>query len=129
MVVHGIPGPYALERGDVISLDVGVTLDGWVADAARTLSVGPAGALAATLLEGTERALFAGVVPVPIYPQLTFKNLDGYLDTVAGRLRKAHRVGSHDVDELSRLRDRWRDQPRMWQDQQVWLHGDATPAN
>jgi fatty-acyl-CoA synthase len=28
-------------------------------------------------------ALFAGVVPVPIYPQLTFKNLDGYLDTVA----------------------------------------------
>ena len=37
MVVHGIPGPYALERGDLISLDVGVTLDGWVADAARTL--------------------------------------------------------------------------------------------
>ena len=28
-------------------------------------------------------ALFAGVVPVPIYPQLSFKNLDGYLDTVA----------------------------------------------
>ena len=37
MIVHGIPGPYALERGDLISLDVGVTLDGWVADAARTL--------------------------------------------------------------------------------------------
>ncbi len=53
----------------------------------------------------------------------------GYFDTVAGRLRKARRVGSHDFAELSRLRDRWRDQPRMWQDQQVWLHGDATPAN
>ncbi len=53
----------------------------------------------------------------------------GYFDTVAGRLRKAHRIGSDDADELSRLRDRWRDQPRMWQDQQVWLHGDATPAN
>jgi aminoglycoside phosphotransferase (APT) family kinase protein len=53
----------------------------------------------------------------------------GYFDTVAGRLRKARRVGSNDIDELSRLRDRWRDQPRMWQDQQVWLHGDATPAN
>ena len=53
----------------------------------------------------------------------------GYFDTLANRLRKAHRIGSDDADELSRLRDRWRDQPRMWQDQQVWLHGDATPAN
>jgi aminoglycoside phosphotransferase (APT) family kinase protein len=52
-----------------------------------------------------------------------------YFDTVAGRLRKNHRIGTHDADELSRLRDRWRDRPRMWQDQQVWLHGDATPAN
>ena len=40
MIVHGIPGPYALARGDVIALDVGVTLDGWVADAARTFPVG-----------------------------------------------------------------------------------------
>ena len=53
----------------------------------------------------------------------------GYFDTVAGRLRKAHRIGSDDADELSGLRDRWRDRPRMWEDQQVWLHGDATPAN
>src|SRR6266581_5694164 len=35
MVVHGIPGPYRLKAGDIISIDVGVTLDGWVADAAR----------------------------------------------------------------------------------------------
>jgi methionyl aminopeptidase len=41
MVVHGIPGPYRLERGDIISIDVGVILDGWVADAARTFAVGP----------------------------------------------------------------------------------------
>ena len=61
MIVHGIPGPYALERGDLISLDVGVTLDGWVADAARTFPVGAVGALAQNLLEGTEQALFAGV--------------------------------------------------------------------
>src|ERR687886_2399982 len=31
MVVHGIPGPYALGEGDVLSVDVGVTLDGFVA--------------------------------------------------------------------------------------------------
>ncbi len=61
MVVHGIPGPYALERGDLISLDVGVTLDGWVADAARTLPVGPVGAVAQRLLEGTQNALLAGI--------------------------------------------------------------------
>jgi hypothetical protein len=52
-----------------------------------------------------------------------------YFDAVAGRLRQTHRIGRPDHDELSRLRDRWRDRPQMWQDQQVWLHGDATPAN
>jgi Phosphotransferase enzyme family len=52
-----------------------------------------------------------------------------YFDTVTGRLRKAHRIGADEAGELSRLRDRWRDQPRMWEGQQVWLHGDATPAN
>jgi methionyl aminopeptidase len=61
MVVHGIPGPYALDRGDVISIDVGVTLDGWVADAARTFAVGAPSAVAAKLLETTERSLFAAV--------------------------------------------------------------------
>src|SRR3984885_11642031 len=61
MVVHGIPGPYALERGDVISLDVGVTLDGWVADAARTFAVGSPGVLVRNLLDGTRDALFAGI--------------------------------------------------------------------
>jgi hypothetical protein len=52
-----------------------------------------------------------------------------YFDTVTGRLGKTHRIGQHDIEELSRQRDRWRDRPQMWQDQQVWLHGDATPAN
>jgi methionyl aminopeptidase len=61
MIVHGIPGPYALERGDVISLDVGVTLDGWVSDAARTFAVGPVGVPAQNLLAGTERSLMAAV--------------------------------------------------------------------
>ena len=39
MVVHGIPGPERLKSADIISIDVGVTLDGWVADAARTFPV------------------------------------------------------------------------------------------
>ena len=36
MVVHGIPGPYALRDGDILSVDVGVTLEGFVADSAYT---------------------------------------------------------------------------------------------
>jgi methionyl aminopeptidase len=61
MIVHGIPGPYRLKRGDIVSIDVGVTLDGWVADAARTFAVGQIGAPAQNLLAATERALYAGV--------------------------------------------------------------------
>src|ERR687887_396603 len=61
MVVHGIPGPYRLERGDLISIDVGVVLDGWVADAARTFPVGPVTPVARKLLGVTEKSLFAGV--------------------------------------------------------------------
>ena len=40
MVVHGIPGPYECQRGDVLSIDVGVVKDGWVADAAMTVPIG-----------------------------------------------------------------------------------------
>ncbi|HWD47418.1 MAG TPA: phosphotransferase [Actinomycetota bacterium] len=52
-----------------------------------------------------------------------------YFDKVLGRLKDAGRLGQWDVDELAWLRDLWRERPRMWQDRQVWLHGDATPAN
>src|SRR6187397_1492853 len=54
MVVHGIPGPYRLERGDIISIDVGVVLDGWVADAARTFAVGPVSPVAEKLMAVTK---------------------------------------------------------------------------
>jgi methionyl aminopeptidase len=64
MVVHGIPGPYRLERGDILSVDVGVVYDGWVADAARTFPVGPISAIARKLLEATEASLFAAVPQV-----------------------------------------------------------------
>jgi methionyl aminopeptidase len=60
MVVHGIPGSYALKRGDVLSLDVGVTKDGWVADAAATVPVGPIDPRAREVLDATREALFAG---------------------------------------------------------------------
>ena len=61
MVVHGIPGRFKLSRGDVLSVDIGVVKDGWVADAARTFPVGEVGAIASKLLEVTEGSLFAAV--------------------------------------------------------------------
>jgi len=61
MVVHGIPGSYELSRGDILSVDCGVVLDGWVADAARTFAVGPVSATARKLLDATEASLFAAV--------------------------------------------------------------------
>jgi methionyl aminopeptidase len=61
MIVHGIPGPYKLKPADVISIDIGVTLDGWVADAARTFTVGDVGKDAKRLLAATEESLHAGV--------------------------------------------------------------------
>ncbi|HEY8000864.1 MAG: type I methionyl aminopeptidase [Vicinamibacteria bacterium] len=61
MVVHGIPGPYELRRGDILSLDVGVTHQGWVADAAITVGVGEITPAARQLLETTEASLFAAV--------------------------------------------------------------------
>jgi methionyl aminopeptidase len=61
MVVHGIPGPYELRRGDILSIDVGVTYEGWVADAAITVPVGETPDGGEPLLTATQEALFAGI--------------------------------------------------------------------
>ncbi len=61
MVVHGIPGSYECKRGDLLSIDVGVVKDGWVADAAMTVPIGPITPEARRLLDVTQAALFAAV--------------------------------------------------------------------
>lgn len=61
-VVHGIPKPgRVLKEGDLVSVDVGVRLDGWYADAAVTLPVGRIDAEAQRLLDTTRAALAAGI--------------------------------------------------------------------
>ncbi len=60
-LVHGIPGPYVLQEGDIISVDVGAILDGYHGDAAITLPVGQVGPEVQRLLEVTEGALYAGI--------------------------------------------------------------------
>jgi methionyl aminopeptidase len=61
MVVHGIPGSYRLEEGDVISVDVGVTLGGFVADSAWTFPVGEISPEVEHLLQSCRAALEAGI--------------------------------------------------------------------
>jgi methionyl aminopeptidase len=61
MVVHGIPGRFKLSRGDVLSVDIGVVYQGWVADAARTFPVGEVSPVAAKLLDVTRESLFKAV--------------------------------------------------------------------
>jgi len=61
MVVHGIPNGYRAQEGDLISVDLGVTLDGLVADSAVTLPVGEISAVAQRLLAVCQDALAAGI--------------------------------------------------------------------
>jgi methionyl aminopeptidase len=61
MVVHGIPGAHRVEEGDLISVDVGVTLDGLIADSAYTFGVGEITDEARGLLETCEEARDAGI--------------------------------------------------------------------
>jgi methionyl aminopeptidase len=61
MIVHGIPGPYRLEQGDLLSVDVGVTLDGYVADSAVTIPIGEVTDQALELIEVCSLSLDAAI--------------------------------------------------------------------
>jgi methionyl aminopeptidase len=61
MIVHGIPGPYRLKEGDIISLDVGVRYEGFVTDSAITVAVGEVPEETTRLLETTRRCLEAAI--------------------------------------------------------------------
>ena len=61
MVVHGIPGSYQLKRGDILSIDIGVIYDGYVADAAITHPIGNVTPIAQRLLASTRASLFDAV--------------------------------------------------------------------
>jgi methionyl aminopeptidase len=60
-VIHGIPGPRALRDGDIVSIDLGVVLDGFYGDAAVTVPVGRISDEVSALLRVTEEALYLGI--------------------------------------------------------------------
>lgn len=61
MIVHGIPGSYVVREGDLLSVDCGAIIEGYHGDAAYTYPVGHVSAVAAKLVEATERSLWAGI--------------------------------------------------------------------
>jgi methionyl aminopeptidase len=61
MIVHGIPGSYVLEEGDIVSIDCGAIIEGYHGDAAYTAGVGTISKEAQRLLDVTERSLYAGI--------------------------------------------------------------------
>src|SRR6201999_1583459 len=60
-VLHGLPHDYVLQDGDVLSLDLAVGIDGWVADSARTVIVGTPAEEDLRLVRATEEALVAAI--------------------------------------------------------------------
>ena len=65
-VVHAIPGDYALAEGDLISVDCGAVLDGWVSDSARTYVVGSGNVGALRLSQVTRESLAAGIAAATV---------------------------------------------------------------
>jgi methionyl aminopeptidase len=61
VIVHGIPGDYVLEEGDILSIDCGAIVEGYHGDAAYTMAIGEVSKLAERLLQTTERSLWAGI--------------------------------------------------------------------
>ncbi len=66
VVVHGIPGGYEVGEGDLVTIDVGVTLDGYIADSAYTFGVGEIDDEAQRLLDAAQDALDAGIAQATV---------------------------------------------------------------
>jgi methionyl aminopeptidase len=66
VVIHGIPNAKPLQEGDIIDLDIGVTLDGWSADAAWTFPVGSISPEAQRLLNISKESLFQGIAKAKV---------------------------------------------------------------
>jgi methionyl aminopeptidase len=61
MIVHGIPGSYVLQEGDIISVDCGAIIEGYHGDAAYTAPVGTVSDAATRLMEVTRQSLWSSI--------------------------------------------------------------------
>jgi methionyl aminopeptidase len=65
-VVHGVPVPDPLGEGDIVSIDCGVILNGWIGDTAGTFAVGVIPANAERLMRITREALYLGIAQAKV---------------------------------------------------------------
>jgi methionyl aminopeptidase len=65
-VVHGIPGPRVVGEGDILSLDLGTTLEGYVSDSAVTIPIGAVSAEATQLMRVTQECLMLGIAQMQV---------------------------------------------------------------
>ena len=84
MIVHGIPGDYVAQEGDIVTFDVGVTLNGLIADSAATFACGEVSPEAQRLLDVCQLALDAGI------EQATIGNS---VSDISRAVQTAHRGG------------------------------------
>ncbi|MGE3856026.1 MAG: type I methionyl aminopeptidase [Dehalococcoidia bacterium] len=94
-LVHGIPNGRALKEGDIVSIDLGVTFEGYVTDAAVTVGVGAVSAEARELMETTERSLWAGIEAARVGNRLG--DISHAIGSCAGRYGIVRGYGGHGV--------------------------------
>jgi len=87
--LHGIPDDYELRPGDLLSVDAGATLDGWVGDAAISFTIGDASEADARLISVTETALAAGIAAAVPGGRL------GDISAAIGAVARARHYGLH----------------------------------
>ena len=97
--LHGIPDEYQLKAGDLLSVDAGATLDGWVADAAISFSVGTAANGDAELIATTQAGLKARHARRPPCPVGRLGDISAAIAKVgdAGRYGISTELGGHGV--------------------------------
>ena len=79
-VVHGIPGERILKEGDIVGLDLGVSHEGRITDAALTVAVGQISKEAQDLISATKKALMAGISAI---------RLGGYIGDIGRAIEKS----------------------------------------
>ena len=124
-MIHGIPsGRRVLHEGDIISIDVGASLDGYFGDCAMTVPVGPVSEEAATLLRVTEESLYKAIEQVRPGARVSDighavqQHVEAYGFSVV-REFVGHGIGAADARgaagaELRRARAAGRGWPRAW---------------
>ena len=128
-LVHGIPGPRALQAGDIISVDIGARYRGFVGDAAWTYAVGEAPAAVRRLLEVSEEALWVGIraAVMPAETRDVSRAIQRFVERQGYSVVRdytGHGVG-RDMHEEPQVPNWW---PRSRREQEKWASVPLRPG-